>query len=197
MAKPATPARDLAMMAIFAGIIAALGLIPAIMTPLSAVPITAQSLGVMLAGAILGGRRGAGSLVLFLVLVALGLPLLAGGRGGLGVFASPTVGFLVGWIVAAFVIGWATERIGAPYSLLAGLAINAVGGIAVLYTFGIVGMMLRTGMSLRAALLAMTPFLIGDALKVVASAVIAKGVHASYPGLLTPRRVVAAEPTLA
>jgi len=197
MAKPATPARDLAMMAIFAGIIAALGLIPAIMTPLSAVPITAQSLGVMLAGAILGGRRGAGSLVLFLVLVALGLPLLAGGRGGLGVFASPTVGFLVGWIVAAFVIGWATERIGAPYSLLAGLAINAVGGIAVLYTFGIVGMMLRTGMSLRAALLAMTPFLIGDALKVVASAVIAKGVHASYPGLLTPRRAVAAEPTLA
>ncbi len=197
MAKPATPARDLAMMAIFAGIIAALGLIPAIMTPLSAVPITAQSLGVMLAGAILGGRRGAGSLVLFLVLVALGLPLLAGGRGGLGVFASPTVGFLVGWIVAAFVIGWATERIGAPYSLLAGLAINAVGGIAVLYTFGIVGMMLRTGMSLRAALLAMTPFLIGDALKVVASAVIAKGVHASYPGLLTPRRTVAAEPTLA
>ena len=64
-----------------------------------------------------------GPLVLFLVLVALGLPLLAGGRGGLGVFASPTVGFLVGWIVAAFVIGWATERIGAPYSLLAGLAI--------------------------------------------------------------------------
>ena len=197
MAKPATPARDLAMMAIFAGIIAALGLIPAIMTPLSAVPITAQSLGVMLAGAILGGRRGAGSLVLFLVLVALGLPLLAGGRGGLGVFASPTVGFLVGWIVAAFVIGWATERIGAPYSLLAGLAINAVGGIAVLYTFGIVGMMLRTGMSLRAALLAMTPFLIGAALKVVASAVIAKGVHASSPGLLPPRRTVAAEPTLA
>ena len=76
--------------------VAALGLVPAFTPPGFAVPITAQSLGVMLAGSILGARRGALSLVLLLVLVAVGLPLLAGGRGGLGVFAGPSVGFLLG-----------------------------------------------------------------------------------------------------
>src|SRR4051794_41975632 len=67
----------------------------------------------MLAGAVLGARRGFLAVLLLLVLVAVGLPLLAGGRGGLGVFATPSVGFLLGWPVAALVIGWPSERGGA------------------------------------------------------------------------------------
>ena len=108
--RPSSLARDAALIAVFAGFVAALGVVPAFHPPGFSVPITAQSLGVMLAGAILGGRRGFAALVLFLALVAIGLPLLAGGRGGLGVFASPSVGFLLAWPVAAFVVGWLIER---------------------------------------------------------------------------------------
>ena len=80
--------KDLAYIALFAAITAVLGLVPAIQV--GPVPITAQTLGVMLAGAILGARRGFLSQLLFLVLVAIGLPLLASGAGGLAVFAGPT-----------------------------------------------------------------------------------------------------------
>ena len=176
------------MVAVFAGLMAALGLLPPISIPVSPVPITAQSLGVMLAGSVVGSRRGGGALLLFLVLVALGLPLLAGGRGGLGAFMGPSIGFLVGWIVCAWFIGLLTERAGAPYSVVKGLVINVLGGIVLLYLFGIVGMMLRTGMGLKAALLGNLPYLVGDAVKVVIATLVAAGVHRAYPGLLRERR---------
>src|SRR5665811_955470 len=95
--EPRSPARDLALIATFAGFIAALGLVPAFYPFGTAVPITTQSLGVMLAGSVIGSRRGFASLALFLALVALGLPLLAGGRGGLGVFVGPSMGFLLAY----------------------------------------------------------------------------------------------------
>ena len=65
----------------------------------------------MLAGAVLGARRGALSVALLLVLVAIGLPLLAGGRGGFSVFTGPTAGFLIGWVAGAYVTGLAAERL--------------------------------------------------------------------------------------
>lgn len=184
MAQHRTPARDLALIAVFAGITAALGLIPAFYTPLSPAPITAQSFGIILAGAVIGGRRGFLSQLLFIALVALGLPLLAGGRGGIGVFASPTVGFLIGYVVCAGVIGWATFRKGAPYSVVWGLLINFLGGMVLMYTFGLLGMMAVAKLSFLAAIAANLPYLPGDLIKVVAATLIAKGVHAAYPGLL-------------
>ncbi len=182
-----TPARDVAIIAVFAAITAALGLLPAIYLPVSPVPITAQTFGVILAGAVVGGRRAGASQLLFLALVALGLPLLAGGRGGIGVFVSPTVGFLVAFPIVAGLIGWATERVGAPYRLLPGLVVNTAFGIGVMYLFGWVGMMATTHLAPWAAIVALAPFLIGDALKVVIATLTAKGVHASYPGLLPSR----------
>lgn len=182
-----SPARDLALIATFAGVVAALGVFPAV-NPLGIpVPITAQSLGVMLAGAVLGARRGAASLLLFLALVAVGLPLLAGGRGGLGVFAGPSVGYLVGYPVAAFVIGWLTEKGGAPYRLAWGVVANVVGGIVVLYALGILGTAWRAHLSVPVAAVQTGWFVVGDVAKVVIAAVVARGVHAAYPGLLTPR----------
>ncbi len=74
--------KHLTRIALFAALIAALGLLPKL-TLTSGIPITAQSMGIMLAGTILGARNGALSVLLFLFLVALGLPLLAGGRGEL------------------------------------------------------------------------------------------------------------------
>jgi biotin transport system substrate-specific component len=176
--------RDLALVATFTGVVAALGLVPAFLPPGFTVPITAQSLGVILAGAVLGARRGFSSLLLFLVLVAVGLPLLAGGRGGLGVLAGPSVGFLVGYPVAAYVVGWLTERGGATYRVSWGLVANAIGGIVVLYAFGVLGVAARTGLSVQAALVATWVYLPGDVVKVVVAAVVARGVHTAYPGLL-------------
>ena len=79
--------RDIVLIALFAAIIVVLGLLPPIMLGFIPVPITAQSLGVMLAGCILGAKRGATAVLLVLLLVAIGLPVLSGGRGGLAVFA--------------------------------------------------------------------------------------------------------------
>ena len=105
--------RNLTHIALFAALIAVLGLVPKI-DLISGVPITAQSLGIMLCGTVLGAKRGALAVLLFLALVAVGLPLLSGGRGGLGVFAGPSVGYLVGFPVAAFVTGWLVERTTLP-----------------------------------------------------------------------------------
>ncbi len=184
---PRHTSRDLALVAIFAGIVAALGIVPALTPPGFSVPITAQSLGVMLAGCVLGARRGGLSLVLLLVLVATGLPLLAGGRGGLGVFAGPSVGFLVGWPVAAFVIGWLVERGGEVFKLHWGIVANLVGGIVVLYAIGIAGMAAVLGISVQAAAVACWIFIPGDLVKAVMAALVARGVHAAYPGLLGRR----------
>lgn len=180
-------ARDLALVAVFAGIVAALGLVPAVNAFGGSVPITAQSLGVMLAGAILGPRRGALALVVFLALVALGLPLLAGGRGGLGVFAGPSVGYLVGFPIAALVVGAITYAVGAPYRLPVGLAANIIGGVVVLNLLGIVGLVLRADLSLGAAFSAAAVFMPGDLVKAVVCAFVARGVHAATPGLLPER----------
>lgn len=179
-------ARDLALVATFTGVVAALGLVPAFLPPGFSVPITAQSLGVMLAGAVLGARRGALSLVLLLVLVAVGLPLLAGPTGGLGVFATPRVGFLLGFPLAAYVVGWLTERGGPRYRLAWGLVANVVGGILVLYALGIAGLAAVGGLSVEAAVVAIWVFLPGDVVKVVVAALVARGVHAAYPDLLGP-----------
>ncbi len=179
--------RDLALIAVFTGIVAALGVVPAFTPPGFSVPITAQSLGVMLAGAVIGARRGALSLLLLLALVAVGLPLLAGGRGGLGVFAGASVGFLVGYPIAAYVVGWITERGGPTYRLHWGIVANVVGGIVVLYALGIAGMAAVLGISVQAAVVASWIYLPGDLVKVVVAAVVARGVHAAYPGLLHRR----------
>lgn len=187
-AQTSSPARNAALIAVFAGFVAALGLVPMFQPPGFSVPITAQSLGVILAGAILGGRRGFAALVLFLALVAVGLPVLPGGRGGLGVFFTPSVGFLLGFPLAAFVVGWLTERGGAPYRLSWGIVSNVVGGIVVLYAAGIAGMAAVTGMSVGAAAVASWIYIPGDLTKVVLAALVARGVHAAYPGLIAARR---------
>ena len=139
MPAPRSSSRDLALIATFAGVIAALGLVPAFTPPGFAVPITAQSLGVMLAGAVLGARRGFLSLLLLLVLVAVGLPLLAGGRGGLGVFATPSAGFLhrLAGRGVRHRLADRARRADVPAGL--GAVANVVGGIVVLYALGIAG----------------------------------------------------------
>ena len=177
-------AREMAQIAVFAALIAALGLPGAISIGISGVPITLQTLGVILAGAILGARKGVAAVAVFMALTLMGLPLLSGGRTGLTALAGPSAGYLVGWIPAVLCIGWFTARILPKYPLTLGILINAFGGIVVVYLFGTVGLMLRTDMGISAALSTNVAFLPGDALKVVVASVVAKGVHRAYPGLI-------------
>jgi biotin transport system substrate-specific component len=188
---PARPrrssARDLAQIAVFAALIAALGLPGALSIGGAAVPITFQTLGVMLAGAILGARKGTLSVLLFIALVAAGLPLLSGGRGGLGVFVGPSVGYLIGWLLGAAVIGWATARLLPRYPIAPALAWTALGGIVAIYLVGVPVFALITGTPLDIALIGSVVFLPGDLLKVVVTVLVAKGVHRAWPGLIEPR----------
>jgi biotin transport system substrate-specific component len=173
--------RDLVLIGMFAAMIAALGLIPPIPLGFIPVPITAQTLGVMLAGAVLGARRGALAVVVFLALVALGMPLLAGGRGGFGVFLGPSGGFLLAFPLGAFVIGWIVERVWTRINVVWFLLANLVGGIAVIYAIGVPWMSAVTGLALDKAAIASAAFLPGDLIKAGFAAIIATAVQRAYP----------------
>lgn len=168
---------DLALIASFAALIGVLGIVPPIMVGLP-VPITLQTMGVMLAGLILGARRGALAVLVFLALVAVGLPLLSGGRGGLGVFAGPSAGYLVGFVLGAYVTGWVMERLANRVHLVAAaLTAAVVGGIAAVYLFGIPVLVWRTGADPLASLV----FLPGDLLKAALATAVAVGVRRALP----------------
>lgn len=178
-------ARNLAQMAMFAGLIAVLGLPGAIPVLGMAVPITAQTLGVMLAGAILGPWRGAGAVLMFLTVVAMGLPLLAGGRGGLGVFFGPSAGYLAGHVAGAVVIGLivhglrrtARTRPTWPRVLFGCL----LGGIAAIYALGIPVQAVVTGLGLRETALLAAAFLPGDLIKVLLATLVTMSLRRAYP----------------
>lgn len=167
--------RDLVRAALFAALIAALGLVPRFDLPFAAgVPITAQTLGVMLAGVLLGARLGAISVLLFLLVVACGAPLLAGGRGGLGVFMSPTAGYLVGWVFGAFVTGWLVRALPVRSPFASALVASLLGGVATIYLFGVPWLAWFAGLDLGRAFLAGLTFLPGDILKAIATAFVAE-----------------------
>lgn len=179
--------RDLAQIAVFAALIVVLGLPGQISVGSAGVPITLQTLGVMLAGSLLGWRKGALS-VLAVMVIGLALPVLAGGRTTLTSLAGPTAGFLIGWIPAVIVIGLLTAWMMPRYKLIPGLLINILGGIVVIYACGVVGMVLRTDLTLGAAIAANGVFLPGDLAKAVVTAVVAQQVHKARPGLIAPLR---------
>jgi biotin transport system substrate-specific component len=182
-------ARDLALVAVLAALIAVLGL-PGTLNPFGlAVPITAQTLGVMLAGLLLGPRRGALAVLVFLALVAAGLPLLAGGRGGLGVFAGPSAGFLVGWVAGAAVTGLLADLAPERLLLVSFLVAAVLGGVLVVYAVGVPVLAWRAHLSLAKALATTAAFVPGDLIKAVAAAVVARGVERGYP--LRERRTAA------
>jgi biotin transport system substrate-specific component len=191
--------RDLALVAGFAALIAVFGLVPAWYPFGAAVPVTAQTLAVMLAGLALGSRRATLAVLTFLVLVAVGLPLLSGFRGGLGVFAGPSVGFLLGWLPGAWFTGTLAENRPARLprrALLAWFAVAAaVGGIGVVYLLGVPLMAWRLHTSIGHALALSAIYLPGDLVKVAVAAAAAAGLHRGYPSLL-PRRAAARSETV-
>jgi biotin transport system substrate-specific component len=164
--------RLIVLVPLMTAVTVALGALPALPLPFTPVPITFQTLGVMLAGLLLGGRLGALSQLLLLLLVLVGAPVLAGGRGGAHLFVGPTAGYLVGWPIGAFVTGWIAERVGAlslPKAMLASLA----GGLLVVYLLGIPGTALFSPLTLRAAAISALAYIPGDLAKAIIAALVA------------------------
>lgn len=181
--RAATPAADLARTVVFAAFIAVLGIFPGLYVAGAAVPVVLQNTGPLLAGSILGARRAGASVLLFLVLVLLGLPLLSGGRGGLAGFAGPGGGFLLGWLVSAVVVGLVVaafrRRPNVPILLLANLA-----GVLGDYVIGIPYWGVMTG-DLPSAAAQSLWFVPGDAVKLVLVSLIAAAVHRAVPRTVT------------
>lgn len=175
---------DLARIAVFAALIIVLG---TVMVPLpGGVPITGQTLGVMLAGLVLGARRAPLAVILVLALAAIGLPVLAGGRGGLGAFAGPSAGYLLGWVFGAAVIGL-IAHLGRLVWWRTALA-TLVGGIGVVYLFGIPVQAIVTGVPLDLTALSTLAFLPGDLIKAGIATVLALGLQRAYPPAFPARR---------
>lgn len=174
---------SIALVALFAALLAVMGLIPKIDLPLG-VPITLQTLGVMLAGCLLGPWRGLQAMLLFMVAVAVGLPLLSGGRGGLGAFFAPTSGYLIGWTAAALVTGWIMAALPKSTPLRAAgsaFVASAVGGIVVLHAFGIAGLVWIAKLPLEQAFWGDLVFVPGDLIKCGLTALVVHSIARALP----------------
>ncbi|HLH73424.1 MAG TPA: biotin transporter BioY [Chloroflexota bacterium] len=154
---------DVILILLFANLTAVAARI-AVYLPFSPVPITAQTLLVLLAGAALGPRRGAASQVAYIAEGVAGLPVFAGGNAGLAVLLGPTGGYLIGFVACAALVGWLGERRGLR-SPLATFIVMLLGS-ALIYPFGAVWLsrVVPGGLSVAIAQ-GVLPFLPGDALK--------------------------------
>ena len=147
-----------------------------IMIPLPPVPITLQTLFVDLAGALLGGYLGALSQVVYILLGVIGLPVFAGGKAGAGVLIGPTGGYLIGFVAGAYINGKLASLRQNPGLLW--LMGSMAAGMAVVYTLGIVQLMLVAKLSLaKAVAVGLLPPLPGDVAKIVIAALICRRIR--------------------
>jgi len=163
-------------MMVFASLLAALMTAGAyISIPVGPVPIVLQNMFVFLAGLLLGSRWGLASVAVYLLAGACGLPVFAGGMGGIGRIVGPTGGYLIGYLPAVFLTGYISEKGKARFRVD---VIAMICGTVVLYACGVNWLKILTGMSWSKALtVGMYPFLIGDALKIAAAAAVAKALR--------------------
>lgn len=142
-----------------------------IMIPLPPVPITLQTLFVIMAGALLGGKLGALSQVVYILLGIIGLPVFTGGKAGIGVFLGPTGGYLIGFVVAAYVVGRLAALRERPGFIW--LVCIMTVGVGIVYLLGLIQLILIAKLSFNKAItVGMLPFLPGDILKIIVAALI-------------------------
>lgn len=173
--------QDMMYIALFAAIVGVLGFFPPIPLPFSPVPITAQTLGVMLAGGMLGARRGALSLLLFIALVAIGTPLLTGGRGGLGALIGPGGGYIMSWPLAAGAIGYLVEKSWQTLKLWKIFLFNFIGGIVLVYACGVTYLSFIGNLPWVPTALSALAFLPGDLAKTFVAGYITLKISKVYP----------------
>ena len=163
-------------MTVYASLMAALTAAGAFLAiPIGPVPIVLQNLFIFLAGLLLGPGWGTASVGVYLLVGILGFPVFAGGVGGIGRFAGPTGGYLLGFLPAVCVIGFISNvsKTNGVRDLLAMIC-----GSLIIYACGLSWLKILTGMTLGKTLaVGMVPFLPGDALKMAAAVPIAKALR--------------------
>ncbi|SDR95004.1 biotin transporter BioY [Corynebacterium timonense] len=175
---------DLAYVAVFTALVIVLGFV-AIPVGIAGVPILLQNTAVILAALILGPRRGFYVTGLFL-LIGMFLPVLAGGRTTIFSLGSPTVGYVLSYLIAVPVAGFIATR-GARTSKGVATALFAVAGfvgLLIQYVMGATGLMVQTGLGFGEAAQAQLIFIPTDSLEMIVMVAIAVGVHSAFPQLL-------------
>jgi biotin transport system substrate-specific component len=150
-------------------ILIALGAQVSFVIPGNPVPVTGQTFGVLVAGGALGFRRGIAAAVLYVLLGAIGLPLFAQGRTGVDVILGATGGYLVGFVLAAALVGRLAE-LGWDRNLAGSIGAMLLGELAI-YAVGVPWLAATTGHDLGwARAVGLDPFIVGDAVKVLLAA---------------------------
>jgi biotin transport system substrate-specific component len=174
--------RNQIRMTVYASLMAALTAAGAyIVIPIGPVPIVLQNFFVLLTGLLLGWRWGTASVALYLFAGLIGLPVFAGGTGGLGRFVGPTGGYLIGYLPAVFLIGLISELLHRRWwaDLIAMIL-----GSAIVYLLGVSWLKLATGMSFAKTLsVGLYPFIIGDLVKIVVALPVAKALRPIVDGI--------------
>lgn len=181
-------AHDIALIAVFAALIAVTGLLPDIKTGLG-VPYSLQTLAVLLAGASLGAWRGFLSVCLYLAGGAAGLPIFAGGSAGIGHFSGVTGGYLIAFPLAAALCGYIVGRNpkrATDFTLV--FSAGLLSSFVFIHTLGPLGIAWRADMSIKDAFTADAVYFPGDIMKNVVMALIATQLHRAFPDLLPGRR---------
>jgi biotin transport system substrate-specific component len=190
-----SPATDVALVAGFAALIAAVAILPDIKTGVG-VPFSLQTFAVLLAGACLGAVRGFLAAALYLAGGAIGLPIFSGGAAGTAHFLGPTAGYLIAFPLAAGLCGYIVQRNRerrTSFSLV--FTAGLLSSFLFIHTLGPLNLAWRADMSLQAAFLFDTQFFPGDVMKNVLMALVATSVHRAFPDLLPGRtRDVEREP---
>jgi biotin transport system substrate-specific component len=173
---PRSLVTDIALVAGFAALTAVAAQI-SIRLPWTPVPITGQTFAVLAAGTVLGAKRGPLSQLLYVVVGALGAPIYADGAGGWAAATGATGGYLLGFVLAAALVGALSERRQDRQLLTSVPAMLA--GSALIYALGVPWLAANLGVSgTKAIELGMAPFLIGDAVKLLAAGALAPGAWA-------------------
>lgn len=183
--------QSVALVAVFAALIVVAAVLPGIPIGSLGVPITLQTLAVMLTGLCLGPVRGALAVLLYLTLGFAGLPVFSGGRSGLQVLTTPTAGYLIGFLLAAFVVGHVARyvlRTQPPSRWIPLFWLGAMlTSIVFVHTLGMVGIAINADVSLAAAFKTDLAFYPGDIVKNVVAAAAAAAVHRAFPDILARR----------
>ena len=173
---PRSLVTDIALVAGFAALTAVAAQI-SIRLPCTPVPVTGPTFAVLAAGTVLGAKRGPLSQLLYVVVGALGAPIYADGAGGWAAATGATGGYLLGFVLAAALVGALSERRQDRHLLTSLPAMLA--GSALVYAIGVPWLAATLGVSgTKAIELGMAPFLLGDAVKLVAAGALAPGAWA-------------------
>jgi len=163
-------------MMVYASLLAALTAASALITiPIGEVPVILYNFFILMMGLLLGSRWGAASIAVYLLAGGLGLPVFAGGKGGIAILLGPTGGYLIGFLPAVFIIGFISEKFKQrfSYDIIAMLC-----GTVVIYAFGVIQLKIVLGKTWMVTMaLGVVPFIFFDIVKVVAAAVTAKAVR--------------------